>query len=149
MLTTAHWVVVAVTAGAVVVCVLLHYEALRFMASRLPKFPSQYRRLGVAWLILFLLLVHIAEIWVFGFANFVLLPYETYGRLEGVAGATLLDCVYYSAAVFTTLGFGDIVPKGPIRFLTGTEAITGLTLIGWSASFTYLTMSRAWDGTGR
>jgi hypothetical protein len=45
---------------------------------------------------------------------------------------------------FTTVGFGDLAPIGPIRFLSGTEAITGLVLIGWTVSFTYLEMAHFW-----
>jgi hypothetical protein len=45
---------------------------------------------------------------------------------------------------YTTVGFGDVVPVGPIRFLAGTAAITGLVLIGWTISFTALEMERFW-----
>lgn len=54
------------------------------------------------------------------------------------------DFVYYSAMVYTTVGFGDLIPAGPIRMMTGTEALAGLALITWSASFTYLQMQRVW-----
>ena len=56
----------------------------------------------------------------------------------------LLDAIYFSATTFTTLGYGDLAPVGPIRFLSGTAALTGLVLISWSASFTYLEMERFW-----
>lgn len=52
--------------------------------------------------------------------------------------------VYFSVVVYTTLGLGDLVPEGAIRFLTGTEALTGSVLITWSASFTFLEMQRFW-----
>ena len=39
---------------------------------------------------------------------------------------------------------GDLVPTGPIRFMAGMESVTGLLLITWSASFTYLEMVRYW-----
>ena len=35
-------------------------------------------------------------------------------------------------------------PLGPVRFLSGTEALTGFVMITWSASFTYLEMERFW-----
>ena len=43
-----------------------------------------------------------------------------------------------------TLGLGDLSPVGTVRLLAGTESLTGLLLITWSASFTYLEMSRMW-----
>jgi hypothetical protein len=58
--------------------------------------------------------------------------------------ALFFDLVYLSAMSYTTVGFGDVAPIGPIRFLTGTEALTGFVLIAWSASFTYLEMERYW-----
>ncbi|RZA02340.1 MAG: two pore domain potassium channel family protein, partial [Moraxellaceae bacterium] len=45
---------------------------------------------------------------------------------------------------FTTLGLGDITPVGAIRFLAGTEALTGFVLVTWSASFTFVEMQRFW-----
>ena len=50
------------------------------------------------------------------------------------------DCVYYSFVTYTTLGFGDLIPTGPLRFLTGIESLTGLVLITWTASCIYLQM---------
>jgi len=52
--------------------------------------------------------------------------------------------VYFSAVTYSTVGFGDVIPTGPLRFLVGTEALTGFVLITWSASFTYLEMQRYW-----
>jgi hypothetical protein len=45
---------------------------------------------------------------------------------------------------YTTVGFGDVSPVGPIRFLAGTSALTGFVMITWSASFTFLEMERFW-----
>ena len=45
---------------------------------------------------------------------------------------------------FTTVGTSVAHLVGPIRFLSGTEALTGLFLITWSASFTFLEMERFW-----
>jgi hypothetical protein len=37
------------------------------------------------------------------------------------------------------------VPTGPLRLLVGVEALNGLLLIGWSASYIYLAMERCWN----
>ena len=64
--------------------------------------------------------------------------------------ATEVYYFYYSAVVYTTLGFGDIIPIGPTKILTGFEALIGLGFITWSASFTFLEMQRYWrDDSGR
>lgn len=46
--------------------------------------------------------------------------------------------------VYTTVGFGDLIPIGPIRLMAGVEALTGLVMITWSASYTFLEMQRDW-----
>lgn len=48
-----------------------------------------------------------------------------WGELLGQFGGGLMDCVYFSFTTVTTLGFDDIHPVGPVRFLTGVEALTG------------------------
>ena len=72
------------------------------------------------------------------------------GFIHGEHGITsLFDAVYFSATAYTTLGLGDLSPVGAIRMLAGMESVTGLLLITWSASFTYLEMSRLWTDDRR
>lgn len=70
-----------------------------------------------------------------------------FGRLVGDVGHSsnwFSDHVYFSIASYTTLGIGDIVPRGSLRLISGVEALNGLILIAWSASFTYLMMEQFW-----
>jgi Ion channel len=143
-MSTGYWITALTTAAAVVACVVLHYEGLRLISGRLPL-PGRNHRARIVLLILSLLVLHIMEIWIFGGAYYLLLSFGDNGALSGDGAMSLLDCVYYSATVFTTLGFGDIVPSGAIRFMTGTEAIAGLTFITWSASFTFVVMQKSWS----
>ena len=46
---------------------------------------------------------------------------------------------------YTSLGLGDVWPTGVLRLITGLEALNGLILIAWSASFTYLSMEKFWE----
>lgn len=65
--------------------------------------------------------------------------------LNGVAGVQPLgfaDLVYFSVVTYSTIGIGDLFPVGAARLITGVEAIVGLLLLGWSATFTYLVMGR-------
>ena len=57
---------------------------------------------------------------------------------------TLAEIVYFSGSVYTSLGFGDIVPVNSGRFLVVIEAVTGLVLIAWTASFTFYQMREHW-----
>lgn len=122
----------------------LHYEVLRACIRFLPA-VSHARRRRVVILILVILCTHAVEIWLFAFGYYGLLRFDGYGTITGfVEITTLLDHAYYSAMVYTTVGFGDVYPVGPIRFMTGMEALTGLVMITWSASFTFLEMQRDW-----
>ena len=61
-----------------------------------------------------------------------------------IPSPTSRDIVYFSGSLYTSLGFGDIVPIGESRIFAVTEAVVGLVLIAWTASFTYLEMQRNW-----
>lgn len=144
MLPLPYWITVLATAISVMICVVIHYEGLRILSATLPA-PNRSHRRRIVTLVVALMVLHITEIWVFAAWYFVSQMFDGYGTFAGLDNLGLLDSVYYSAAVFTTLGFGDIVPEGPIRFTTGVEAVCGLTLIAWSASYTLMEMLKSWD----
>ena len=123
----------------VATCVTIHYETLRSLSSVAHQ-PGRHR-----WLVLVsmfgALLAHVVEIWVFA-AGYWLAEQLGLGRIIEIND--LFDYVYYSSMVYTTVGFGDLVPSDEMRVLTSAEALAGLALITWSASFTYLQMQRLW-----
>jgi hypothetical protein len=143
----SHWIanlfVVAATGATVAIAVLVHYEGLAWMSSRLPSLQALRRRkvlMGVYGVIL----LHVVEIWLFGTLIWLLLMIPNTGAMSGAAHTPFLDAIYLSAVTFSTVGFGDLAPVGPIRFVSGTEALTGFILITWSASFLYLEMEQFW-----
>ena len=138
-----NWLVVFTAIVVVTVCVVLHYEVLNACHRYLPKI-SHRRRRRVLILIFVVLLTHVAEIWVFGVGYYVLVHGYSLGTLTGLPTTELPDFVYFSAATYTTVGFGDAVPIGAIRFLAGMEGLTGFVMITWSASYTFLEMQRDW-----
>ena len=141
---TVNLAVVAVSLCAVAGCVLTHYEGLSLTSRGLAQLPGAHRRIKVLYAISSVLLLHVLEIWIFGLVMWVLLlAWPACGSI-GASAQHLFDYIYFSAITYTTVGFGDLAPLGPIRFLSGTEALTGFLLIAWSASFTYLEMERYW-----
>ncbi|WP_251310057.1 potassium channel family protein [Halomonas sp. NCCP-2165] len=139
----AHYHVAIITLVAVIVAVLLHYEA--FVAlTRLIERSHLSHRGRILLLVFGLLLTHVAEIWLFGLTAWWLVENQGIGTIVGYDGFVMLDYVFMSAVTYTTLGYGDIIPLGPIRFLYGSEALTGFMLITWSASFTFLEMQKHW-----
>ena len=141
--TQAHAIVSVLAAVLVSACVLIHYEALAALSQLLPKLHMR-RRPRVLLLIFAILVVHSIEIFLFALGYFFLLHDPAYGALAGIESLTLVNCGYFSAVVFTTLGLGDIVPHGAIRILTGPESLAGFVLITWSASFTFIEMQSFW-----
>lgn len=61
-----------------------------------------------------------------------------FGSLAGIEVNSITDYLYYSSTVFTTLGFGDIVPQGLIRLFTSVESLTGISLVAWSMSVAFI-----------
>ena len=135
--------VVLLAALAVGLAVGLHYEGLNWLARRLTT-QGHARRRRVLYGVIGALLLHIAEIWVFGVAYWIGLTFPGAGGVAGAYDGGLLDTVYLSAMTFSTVGFGDVAPHGAIRFIAGTEAVLGLFLIAWSATFTYYEMAQNW-----
>ena len=123
--------------------VIIHYEVLLQLSNRIPKLTLK-PRFRIVLGVYGALFAHTIEVWIFAIAYYFMIQTEGWGYLEGNFNSSLLDCVYYSFTTYTTLGFGDIEPIGDIRFLTGIEALTGLVLITWSASFLFLEMQKYW-----
>ena len=138
-----NWLVVLGSFAIVSLCVVLHYEVLSACNRYLAKL-SHRRRRRVLLLMFIILSTHVAEIWLFGAGYMLFASDGTLGALIGLPATGLPDFVYFSAVTYATVGFGDVVPVGAIRFLAGTESLTGFVMITWSASYTFLEMQRDW-----
>jgi hypothetical protein len=139
-----HAITLLATFLVVVVAVMIHYEGLHYF-SRWMTHNRLKPRFRIVILIYGLLILHALEIVIFGVAFASLCQAGSgYGILTGAESPALGDFIYFSSTVYSTLGFGDFVPIGPIRFMAGMEGVSGLLLITWSASFTYLEMVRYW-----
>lgn len=123
--------------------VLMHFEVLNLLTQLIPKLPIK-RRLSILFGVFGALFAHVAEIWLFAFGYYFLVQTPRFGSLIGATHNTLLDCVYFSFTCYTSVGFGDIQPLGNLRFLSGLEALTGLVLIAWTASFMFIEMQKLW-----
>jgi len=125
-------------------CAFLHYEALRFVNDVLPRVKIIAPRIRVAAALLMAMVSHIGQIALFAFAFYILRDRFSLGLFGGQFEDTFSSFLYFSAETYTSLGFGDIYPVGALRMVTGIEALTGLLMISWTASFTYLEMRRFW-----
>jgi hypothetical protein len=145
----AHVPADAVAAVSCLLLVLLttvmHFEVLSLLNRLLPRIAMAGRaRLVVA--VVCLVLAHALEAAVYALAYLVLARQPLLGALGHAGAPSLGTAVYFSVETFSSLGYGDIVPSGALRLLAGTEALNGLLLIGWSASYAHIAMERFWNG---
>ncbi|WP_323847042.1 potassium channel family protein [Microbulbifer magnicolonia] len=124
--------------------VVIHHESLNGL-FRLGQKLSLKRNLAVLTGVFGALLAHIVEIWLFALGYFFMVHSEHFETLTGNFDGSLIDCAYFSFTTYTSLGFGDIEPMGHLRFTAGLEALTGLMMITWTASFMFLKMQRFWQ----
>ncbi len=135
---------IAISVGLFVATAYLHLLSLRFCSGRMASIPMRPHT-RVLSIVSLLFVTHLLQIGLFAGGFWIAATFFQIGGFEGAAMAHSLDYLYFSAVIYTSLGIGDIVPTGHLRFLVGVEALNGLLLIAWSASFLFATMNRLWD----
>ncbi len=130
----------------VLATIVIHYEVLFQLSKRLSltkKITPSYKVLICVFTIF---LAHVVEIWLFGLGYYFSSQLDGIGNLFGKTAThgIILDYVYLSFVTYTTVGYGDLVASGYLRYLTGVEALVGLILITWSASFLFIEMGKYW-----
>lgn len=136
-------VAAACCALLVVLATVTHYEVLRGLSAALAALAVHSR--GKLLVVIFATFsAHAAEILLYAVGIYLLSHYAHLGTLGGHGGSSFPSTIYFSAETYTSLGYGDVVPTGDLRLIAGVEALNGLLLIGWSASYTYIAMERYW-----
>jgi hypothetical protein len=115
-----------------VLTTVVHYEALRGLHLLLAHLPVPQRAKVVA-LIIGAFAAHATEIGLYALAMYVLFRWLG-AAAPGATHMPFSTLFYFSAETYTSLGYGDIVPHGPLRLLAGSEALNGLLAIGWSTA---------------
>lgn len=123
---------------SVAAAIFIHAKAIRLI-----QFSQRSRPPTFEWIVFSLFLVHLLEIALFGIAYYVEADILQSGTLESTHEKVVRNYFYFSIATYTSLGLGDIFPTGTLRLLAGLEVLTGLLMIGWSASFIYVEMRTA------
>ncbi len=120
--------------ACVLLCVGVHLGVLLSTYRLVSPQLRTLHRATVGLIVLVAILGHLIEIALFG-AGYVLLA-----PAEGGSGFNLM---YHSAATYTSLGDSQLA-TAELRVMTAVEALTGLVLITWTASFTFLVMQKNW-----
>lgn len=128
--------------------ILIHYEGLSLISGRMKPLSRCGRRWQLLVVMLGICVLHGLEILLYAGALAALEAWQL-GALvfvENLPGSTHgTHYIYYAAVIYTSLGFGDIMPTGALRIVSGLGGLNGLLLIAWSASFTYMMMNRLWE----
>lgn len=119
-----------------IVTVTFHVKALHAVTPLLDRMHGdRFAVLHVAAATSAIVLMHFMEMLLFGVVYMLVSEFAPVGHIHGAEH--IRDYFYFSAASYTSLGYGDLYPTGPLRLFAGVEALIGLTLIGWTVAFTF------------
>ena len=116
---------ITTTSILVILTILVHLELLLTVNRKLVQ-SSLKPRLKVIICVFSALLAHVLEIWLFALGYWLLTLTHSFGYLTGAFSHGFRDCVYFSIVVYSSVGFGDILPMGNLRFMAAIEALTEL-----------------------
>ncbi|HUP93728.1 MAG TPA: ion channel [Burkholderiales bacterium] len=128
----------------VLTTIAIHYEALRLLDWSVRRIEGLHR-LRIVLIVLGCFVAHIIEVALFAVVTYAAATSLDIGTIKGVLSHGFDDYLHLSLESYTSLGLGDVYPTGHLRLLIGIEALIGLTMITWSASFTFLEMKSLWD----
>jgi len=128
-----------------VLCTVLHYETLRGLSYALPRLDMP-PRLKVVLALLGAYVAHTIEVLMYAFTIHWLAWRHGQGTIGDTDQPSLMTCLYFASTTYTSLGYGDVIPTGPLKLFAGSMAMTGLLLIGWTAAYVYISMERFWEG---
>ena len=144
MLDVFGWLLAAVL---VLATIGIHYEIMRIVSDVVMPWSLKrfHDRRVIMLMIVVLMLGHIIEIWMFALTMLGMTLSTDVVYLSGDFDKSLSAFLYFSAVNYTSTGYGDISPHGIMRSISVSEALVGLMMIAWSASFTYLKMEQIWQ----
>lgn len=137
----------AIAIVATLVCMLtsiaLHWLVLRLLWRsawpRLRRLPGN----GIGVMLLGCVLAHYVEISIFGVGMYVTATAGQTFAVDTSYQPENLELWFHSASFYTSLG-ADRPPTAGLRVVATSEALTGLILITWTASFLFLLMQASW-----
>jgi len=135
--------ILLISAALVIACVVFHGYALQSIAQKLFR-RQDFSFYRISILIATAIVAHLIEIVLFQIAYTWLVKFDRHGAIVGAENLDWRELFYFSAVTYTSTGYGDLTPTGNLRLLSTVEALTGLIMIAWTASFAFLVMQRYW-----
>ncbi len=130
-----------------ILTVFIHYEGFVLITRFLNRVERTPKRIHIMLVIFGALILHILEIWLYAGGYYIMAEWFQLGAIQALPDIPMnegskLYYVYFSAITYTSLGFGDLLPTGALRMVAGAQALNGLIMIAWTASYTYLVMPK-------
>ena len=116
--------------------VLFHYEALVLLGLGIRRI-TRYHRYALVLCVLGITLIHTLEITFYAVVYWLAIHFSDEALFSGGDIHHLIDCLYFSAETYATLGYGDIVPVRWLRTLVAVEPYNGVLLLSWSGTFMF------------
>ncbi len=124
--------------GVMALCVVIHALGVTAVLRRVGSQGSHRSELGfLRWVWRFIRLAA----WMIGVHLLEIAAWAAFYVLRQ-AMPDLATALYFSAATYTTVGYGDVVLPPEWRLLGGVEALTGILMCGWSTGFFFAVVSR-------
>jgi len=120
----------------ILICTAVFYEMIAHTWVLLPRLKGKL--LQILFTISSTFLAHTLLVWLFGGVMYLLDKQFDFGTLHGAENDDFLPYVYFSGVTYSSVGYGNYMATGGLQLIAVVEAILGLTLIGWSVTFTYL-----------
>jgi hypothetical protein len=129
----------------VVACIVIHLYVLRFLWRDVWPRVGHRSGIGMAVMVLGCIVGHMLEIAIFAVGIYYIATQDEDSKLiADQLEYRHLEIWYYSATFYTSLGAHKPGTAG-LRVFTACEALVGLILITWTASFLFLLMQRTWS----
>ena len=129
---------IVLVAVLIAACTAIHYVALRFAAQFVT--PARHPSHCVAIAVTTIAIAHIIEALLYAGGFWFAVHSLQIGDLASSPPdedkvLNFMDYYYFSLVNFTTLGRGDLIPSGHLRFMTAMEAFQGFLLITTSGAY--------------
>ena len=128
----------------IAVCTAIHYGVLKFSSQFVTPSRHPGHCLGVA--VGSIVIAHTFEALLYAAGFWIAVYGFEIGNLVSSSSSdssslNFMDYFYFSLVNFSTLGRGDLMPTGHLRFMAAMEAFHGFLLITASGSFVLQVMS--------
>lgn len=135
MLDSKSWIALGLAVALLFLAGLWHLMWIRAINSLDDKInPPHLSVIAAFWGIA---LLHLSEIAIGGVIYSLAVNQLSLGSLGQGYGNTAADFLYFSGITYTSMGYEHENVTGAVRLITMVNALAGLMLITWSATYVY------------